>query len=906
MKKIILLLICILAALPAFADSAVLPVDINFSPAGNGTFIYCNNRESVQRHLLSDNSNPNPTYLMNNEDLGAGKYSLYVSLLNHTELLNENGGIAKPGFDMEADAYIKANQDTVITFTAMGFEVPALIETYANGALERNEGDWSCIQAVADYMGRELRSVRGEFSFMPRPFNSVTVELKNGQVMWISELIDNYCVVNWLKPVHLLSDFEITQGNIDLNIAILKSNGKVGDRSHHVEDAAFGKYVRDRQYKGIADSLPYMYSDEMKFVIDDGVRDGTELPVTVYNHYSPDGRTITKWFTHINPLEDIWSRAICTQSDILPIYYKDSSKLDYYGALVPKSKKSDVWYFDVNHSDLASYNGNSRTEKANFHPNALLSSDVENTGSACNLGNYGVFVNYKVSVENKGNNTRYFNYNLKTTANNIVSLRDENGQYVNDFSYAKGQTDQKRDDIMAYVELPAGKTTTFYIEILLPMNNPGGMENSFVITDNPPTLIVSDEVINTTLKSDNFTGREYYKWGQDCLYTSKDGVDYVKQNLTSKTKEAFKDNFNAYKITAAGDGYIARFAPFQANPSYYQGMLKYYKNLYILDKSFNVVNIHAFESFVSDATYANGVYYVKADKIYYSYDGRNWEQSKTLKTIPVSTENGYAYAVSDGQYFVSFEADNFIPVSYGKEKPEFLEAFGDYYCYSVGNTLYVSKDGLYFESAEYPETIKTVEFVNGELAVNKVYGFDVTNITQKPLVVINDKLVKLDNIPDGTKLPLRQVMEELNARVLWDETNQAINVIYNKDSFMIMSDGKVSINNAPTNIVCDMVQISGTTFISGVDFKDVFSVDVAYNDKYISVDGAKDKVLENEEYAEFDTVEITKEQAGLIAEALGFLETEIFYNEESGYFEISRDGKIILVIRKADGKILKL
>ncbi len=888
MKKIIILLVC-LFLFPMLAFGA----DLNFSPIGGGTFIYCNNQESVERSMLSDDSNPKPEYLMNNEDLEAGKYSLYVSLLNHTELRNKEGKITETGFDIETDVYIKANADTKLEITAIGYEVPALIETYADGALSRNEGDWSCIQAIADYTGREIRNIRGESTYTPRPFKAVTVTLKKNEVMWLSKYIDNYCAVNWLKPVHILADFEILSGSIDLNIAALKSDGQLGDRSHHCDDAAFGKYYRDRQYKGIADSLPYMYSDTMEYIITDETRDGTELPVTVYNHYSPNGQTITKWFTHLNPLEDIWSRAICAQSDMLPIYYKDKSKLSYYGVLVPSNKKNDVWYFDVNHSDLAAYEGTNKTEKANFSPNAPLTTKKENTGTACNLGNYGVFVNYRLSVKNDGVNTRYFNYNLKTTANNVVSLKDKDGNHLLPYSYSKGQTDAKRDDIMAYVELPAGETTEFIIEILLPMNNPGGMENSFIITDNPPAVIESEVHNSTTLKQDNFTGKEYYKWGTDCLYVSTDGESWKTKFLTEKTKKAFDGRWNSYKITSAGDGYIARYAPFQTDPSYYHDMLKYYKNLYILDSTFNVTNIHAFESFVSDAVYANGVYYVKADKIYYSIDGRNWAEAKTIKALPVSNGNGYSFAADNGNYYISREPDNFVTVDYGTEKPEFLEAFGDYYCYSNGNTLYVSKDGIYFEKAEYPETVQNIAFVNGELSVNNGnYGFDVSTIKTNKIALINGKAYKLKTAAEENRLPLREVLEKLNARVLWNNQTQAITIMYNGNTFDIKPYETLTITD-------------GVTLIDAQNLKNIFDIDVYYDGNFIIIDGVKDNVLENEVYAEFDSAEVSEDVALKIAAAFGFENATAKLNDDSGYWEIITEENIVMVIRKADGKIIR-
>lgn len=906
MKKILALLVCLFAAIPVFADAA--SADLEFSPAGGGRFIYCNNQESVTRDMLSDKSNPNPEYIMNNAGLDAGKYALYVSLLNHTEQKNADGKIIETGFDIETDAYIKANADTVIKITALGFEVPSISETYADGALSRNEGDWSCIQAIADYTGREIKSVRGEGRYTPNPVEEITVTLKRGEVTWLSKYIKNYRAVNWLKPVHILCDFEVVSGNIDLNIAALKSEGVLGDRSGHMDNAAFGEYRRDRQYKGIADTLPYMYSKKLSFTIDDTVRDGTELPVTVYNQYEPRGKTVTRWFTHLNPLEDIWSRNICAQSDMLSFSYKDPSKLNYYGTFVPSAKRNDTWHFDVYHSDLRQYGGNNKAEAANFKPNDLLSPKNENSGSACNLGNYGVFVNYHVSVENKGNTDRYFNYRLRTTANNVVSLKNASGEYALPYSVFKGQTDEKREDTMASILLPANQTTEFYIEILLPMNNPGGMENCFMITDGAPKTYVDKDMGLATLKEDNFTGREYYRWTADSIITYSDGEKKT-HFLTEKTKKAFDGSHSSYKITAAGDGYIARYASFQTNPSHYSDMLKYYKNLYILDSTFNIVSVSSFDSFVSDASYANGVCYVQAGKNYYSIDGRNWFEAKSVGTMPVSNEGGFAYTAKNGKYYISSQPDKFIPVSFAGEQPKFMENFGEYYCYAEGETLYVSKDGLYYTAESFPEQVKNAAYINGKLIVNGKYTADTYGIKENAVVIINNTAYSFSAPQKAGYVPLRETMEKLCARVLWDETDHSVNVIYNGRTHKFTEAGLRYLNGALIPGDSGVLIERGVTYISYENLSRIFDIDVSYDEKSVVITGSSDVLIDSEYYAGFDVPKdgavLTDEAALSVAKAVG-ADGEITakLNEVSGYWEISLNDEIIMVIRKSDGKIM--
>ena len=61
-------------------------------------------------------------------------------------------------------------------------------------------------------------------------------------------------------------------------------------------------------------------------------KDGEYIKNKVFNQYQPDGYVTDAWCTNLNPQDDIWSKDISVQSDLLTLTYKDDSKLDYYGS----------------------------------------------------------------------------------------------------------------------------------------------------------------------------------------------------------------------------------------------------------------------------------------------------------------------------------------------------------------------------------------------------------------------------------------------------------------------------------------------------------------------------------------------------------------------------------------------
>ncbi|MBQ7901263.1 MAG: hypothetical protein IJ365_04785, partial [Clostridia bacterium] len=173
MKKSIILSLFV----AIFVSSSVHAADLKFTPDGGGYFIYCNNNEFIRRMDLSDNSNPEPTYIMNNLNMTNGKYTLYFSHINHTELtksqkpidssdikkmnlsqeqLDEFSEVIEAGFDIETDVLFRAETNTKIRITSIGFEVQKPLDYYYTNRLIRYEDSWGCLSAVADYMQRPI------------------------------------------------------------------------------------------------------------------------------------------------------------------------------------------------------------------------------------------------------------------------------------------------------------------------------------------------------------------------------------------------------------------------------------------------------------------------------------------------------------------------------------------------------------------------------------------------------------------------------------------------------------------------------------------------------------------------------------------------------------------------------
>ena len=617
MKKSILLIPAFIFGLGITASADIQPQDLNFEPAGGGYYIYCNNPEAIGDEVIVNSDDPR--YIMNNENLGPGTYYLYLSHFNYTG----SGGL---GYDIELDVELTStSEDCIYTIINPAFETSELTSWYDGDIWTKYEGDWGMLHCCAKALNKPIYDIDGTTYYKPYQENEQNIvrgtSVSGKDTRWLSEFIANYSEVHFGQPVHIQGILKIESGSMNVNVCAFKSNGNIGDRSTMKKDAAYGIYRRDRTVKGIADTLPQVKA-ELEYTIDDTTEDGTYLPVTLYNQYAPDGNTVTEWFTNLNPLDDPWAKSLAAESDMLAFTYEDDNKLTYYGKNIPASERDNIWRLDTHHSDTTHYEAGFGTgAEADYSPNYYLDPNDKNEGHACNLGNYGVNQTYELKITNNGTKTRYFEYAPTTNSNIIVYTADKDGNF--DYALTKTLLAEARQDVMSVVELPAGKTTEFSVNVILPVNYNGGTKNAFIIKDNAQ----KENIDSLKSKTDN---RQYYS------PISGKYLSEVEDELPDATLEKFKDNLGSYEIIRGKDNNLVRWCAWDGKFNYYYVNWSLCSDVYILDKDYNIIGSHKFDTLPWAASYADGKYYVQTARngIWTSENGIDWEYDVTLKTVP--------------------------------------------------------------------------------------------------------------------------------------------------------------------------------------------------------------------------------------------------------------------------------
>lgn len=618
MKKLLIIIIT-LCALSISADAA----DIRFTPEGEGKWIYCNNNEGIRnRDLMNSDGDPS-AYIMNNENLGPDTYDFLICHINCTDTDGGNG----MGFNIELDMELTAAEDSEITINKAFFDTPydeAFI--YGDGTWEKASHKFSCLKGLASYLGVNLCELNGSWMYEAQAYEPVTLTLKQGETVWLSRYMDDYTTVGFGKPVQIMGEITVNSGLIDFNVAAFKAGNVLGDRSGFDPDALFGKYAYCRTQKGIADSLPKV-NTYLEYTIDDSIKDGEYIKNTVYNQYQPKGYTTEVWCSHLNPQDDIWSKNIAVESDILALKYKDDFKLQHYGVNVPEEERGNVWIWDPYHSDTPAYQGAVTGYTAeNYMPNYPLSVDRKNEGYACNMGNYGVTESYNLKVKNTSDRDRYFEYIAETISSIAVYTEDENGRHS---GFLKGAKSKAEKDTMASICIPAGSEKEFTVNVVLPINYVGGIRNYFQVCDETHIGKTYEDYLNEprTEKGPLITGML---------------AEDVRELLPEETKAVIHENYDCFELVPSDTGYMLRWIEWDGAPYYYyQPEWKLVKTIYYLDKDYNITGKYDFDKIPQLGLYYDGYYYIEdADgNRFKSKDGQNWEGYKKRMPLPSLTFN---------------------------------------------------------------------------------------------------------------------------------------------------------------------------------------------------------------------------------------------------------------------------
>ena len=809
MKKYNLILAVIsVSVLNMAAVRAIEPAELVFEQKQGGKYIYCNNHELIRSSDLADISVENAKFLMTNENLQPDRYAFFASFLNRTDIDKNDKSSGGRGFDIELDVMFRAKEDTKITIDRLGFEVPEHRNVFLGGDLYSTEDEWGCFDCWASYLQMPIKQINSGNVYEGTVFSDVTFTIEAGETVWLSEFIDNYREIPFCRSVNIMTDFVIESGKCDVNVAALRSDGTLKDRTKLSPNAAFGSYYRDRQYKGISNGLNEVTTKAV-YTVGDSDPVG-KLPVKVYNQYKPEGNVISDWYTHLNPRADQWSYALCTESDMLAFEYYDPNKSALYGKGVPESERDNIYRFDTKHTDITVYN-KAYGSQYKYVPNRQLK-DGEGTEYACNLGNYGVIYNYDMEITNTGNKRRYLIYKLATSSNNLVYVKDENGNVIDNTVLSKGRKTTRISDDMASVALPAQQTTKFTVCVILTPNYAGGMQNSFYLSDTPALIETYETKRNGIEKDKYFTGKEYYNWNGGKLNFSADKENWYEVSLPSKVMDGIKGNLNQFLVIYTGDGYMIRPSLYDAGSYSHADHL--YRDVYLLDSNFNLKAQQKFGAYPQAAVCANGVYYVQLSGSVFRSDGFKW-WDLTANNLPCWNYGPFSLINNDKNIMLSSDGKEFLDVEYTAFKPGYVDSYGGYYYYRDGRKLYLSKDGMYWDMYLFTDNFKSFSIRGNVVATDNGEQHILEEKEPALAVRYNDKYIVMGNKPviynEEVYLPLRNVCEYFGYEVLW-----------NSGEILIEKDGNTI--NVKNTVILDEL-----SYISCKEFSGIIGYEVSYS-----------------------------------------------------------------------------
>lgn len=844
----------LLCAAPALAAN-VTPVDIRFTKHGGGQFLYCNNPEFISEKDLSTDENPNPVYMMKQEGLKPGKYSVFFCFYNWTP------------FDVEPDIEF-VSDNAKITVNSVGYYIP------------KGWDYWDCLGAWSDYWGLNIRTIDGLTQYVPYQNQDLpkTFTLKKSNE-WIHNYIYNYNSVSPKVTFNMLVDFTIESGTADVNFAALKSYDVLGDRSHHSAKATQSPYKNDTAIKGIErESLPIVETN-LNVEVTSKMHDGTAIPVRVYNQYFPAGNTYDYWMTNINPNRDAYaySKECSTESDMLSFELKDKSKLSYYGSGVAYSNRDDVWHFDIYHHNTTAYENGCPSKNATSHvPNDKLPEklDIQNPPNLdyeFNLGNFGVTTRYHLNLKNSDTRKRSVNYYIDASFSScIVAVRDKKGNLLNPytlsqthaFAQSKGINWQKKTDYMFSTMLEPGETKALILDVTLPTNCYGGIVNG--LTADSKLLCEPKDIIEFPEKTEVypydtetwFDGYQTMRWQDGELYIYKD--QWSKVSLPEETKKLFAGRTKDIRLTKTSSGYIARFAGYDQ----YGGNIADDTNenkLYILDNKFAYVKTIPMPSYVWESLYADGITYVRTDKIYESANGITFTES-TRSEMPITDGKSILEKREDGWYIRYNGKKEFEKINFAyPEVTEIRAADHTYYMIrslknydtdpDTGNFLAVSTDGVNYRDFWMPNY--QLRFMRLDAVGDRLYAVGRTDVTErnradyesgvilktpKGYLSLNGTLEKFDA---DTCLDLNYLAEVFDITVTRENTPEGemrATAEYNGNTVTLITGTNVLYHGDKSRFVGTAPYKDGNSiYVPFGEFMEVLGFDVTYDEKTSTV-----------------------------------------------------------------------
>ena len=457
-----------------------------FEESGGGKFIYCNNREGIKRTDLADSNNPNPKLLMHEKGLPDGKYEMLLFHNNDTSIgIDPNTGNTIQygnGFPIYLDVQFYDPYGTAqMIINSVGYQIP------------RGES-WACIQGYSDYKQMVITDLAGNNPIYPNTNLGVPYyhDFTSQSSIWIGNRMPRsyYSSVPLSHCVYMVIEFEIVNSQgVEVNVAAFKDNGNFNNRFSDYQAGynpdVTAPFIKDMQYKGVADTLPLVEAKAI-MAFDDDHTSNSNLPVTIFNELEPGGNCVDWWKTNINPQAEQDYANYSDSTGMMYFKYNDPQKLEAYGSAYA-GEKDTVWRFDTKHSDTYQYpSSRSSDNDPNYvlpRPSIVSSSgESSNRDVAQNLANYGVVYRYNYEIYNHSTTQRDINIMLETTANNVIVIRNPDNPYGLYYAMYKGESNpMAKDTILSASPAGGGNGIGIITDIVLTTGNAGGMSNSIKI-----------------------------------------------------------------------------------------------------------------------------------------------------------------------------------------------------------------------------------------------------------------------------------------------------------------------------------------------------------------------------------------------------------------------------------------
>lgn len=407
------------------------PAEIRYRLRGGGTFLYCNNPETIGKEDL------NKALMIENNVCG----DVYFT----AEHINQTGSAILFGLQLRN----RSGQSVTVTVKNVGWQ---------------NGGDWCGQREWTDFFGTtyELQPKQGEFYFekpvAPNPFSETTYELPDGEYFYVcgGSTLDAYDHINVGKTANK----GVPQGSVLNAACYFTVDGPAtgvdaafvcyaSQRNPVVSDEQQG-YVTERngtqyglQYLG---SAPYLCAEcSVGWEVDDTVPDG-RLRTTYKTVYHKDGdsrepyrtfggeqtrvNTIYGWKTHLNPNWD----SSYVGTDMMP-----------FSCVTDKGENVVI---DNDHSD--------------------------GTGIGANIGNWMVVYEERLSFRNSGSKARTFTVNITQNGILAMNIRSADGGLLRSYYHSNPGE-------VCTVEVGAGQEEEVLLEYTLCANGFGGLVHAVVV-----------------------------------------------------------------------------------------------------------------------------------------------------------------------------------------------------------------------------------------------------------------------------------------------------------------------------------------------------------------------------------------------------------------------------------------